>query len=226
MTQPLPTTSSTPAAHTTVVGTLYGHPGSTCTSKVQLVLAEKNAEVTFVHVDLARADHKSAEHLARHPFGVIPVYEDARLRLYESDAISRYLARELPGPRLVPTDALAQALMDQWLSVSQCYYVPEVSRMFFEKFLKKTRGLRTDEAALSAALSSVGRSLDVLDRALSERTWLAGDDYSLADIAFVPSTGMLFFLEQAELVTSRPHVCAWWARVRARPSVRKVLDRG
>ncbi|WP_338869729.1 glutathione S-transferase N-terminal domain-containing protein [Myxococcus stipitatus] len=54
---------------------VHGHPMSTCTRKVLTTLAEKGHEATFVLVDLAKGEQKSPAHLARQPFGVVPVLE-------------------------------------------------------------------------------------------------------------------------------------------------------
>src|SRR4051795_9201851 len=79
---------------------VYGHPISTCTRKVLATLAEKGAAFEFVVVDLFKGEHKAAEHLARQPFGQVPVLEHDDFRMYESRAIIRYLDEVLPGKKL------------------------------------------------------------------------------------------------------------------------------
>jgi glutathione S-transferase len=83
---------------------LHGHPLSSCTRKVLLTAAEKDARIDLVPVDLFTGEHKQPAHLARHPFGVVPVLDDAGFVLYESRAIVRYLDARLAGPPLVPAD--------------------------------------------------------------------------------------------------------------------------
>jgi hypothetical protein len=51
---------------------IYGHPLSSCTRKVKMTLAEKGAAAEFAVIDLFTGEHKSAGHLARQPFGVVP----------------------------------------------------------------------------------------------------------------------------------------------------------
>lgn len=200
---------------------VYGHYGSACTNRVLLALAEKGAAYEFELVDLSKDQQKQAEHLARHPFGVIPFYRDRHVELYESDAICRYLDRALPGQRLVPEDAVGEARMNQWLSVAQCYFTPAMAQLFRHKFLNRMRGEPCSQDAIVEARVQLSRVFDVLERALSVTRHLAGD-FSLADIFYMPSVGMLFFLEEAELVTARPHLADWWQRVSARPSFQAV----
>src|SRR5262245_37977023 len=103
---------------------IYGHPMSTCTRKVLTVLAEKGHEAEFVLVDLLKGEQKQPDHLARQPFGVVPVLDDNGFRIYESRAIIRYLDEKLGGTSLTPTDMVGRALMNQWMSVEQSYLAP------------------------------------------------------------------------------------------------------
>src|SRR5579883_1276415 len=70
---------------------LYGHPISTCTRKVLFTAQEKGHKLELVVVDLAKGEHKSADHLSRQPFGQVPALDDGGFALYESRAIARYL---------------------------------------------------------------------------------------------------------------------------------------
>src|SRR6266568_8481719 len=64
---------------------------------------------------------KSPEHLARHPFGRIPVLEHDGFSLYETQAILRYLDRVLPSPALTPADPRRAARMDQVMNINDWY---------------------------------------------------------------------------------------------------------
>src|SRR5438128_562767 len=99
---------------------LYGHPGSGCTRKVLTILAEKGIEAPLVLIDMSRGEHKGVEHLARHPFGVIPALAIDGFTMYESRAIVRYLEDRFPSPSLTPTDRRSRAMMEQYLSVEYC----------------------------------------------------------------------------------------------------------
>ncbi|WP_437322764.1 glutathione S-transferase family protein [Sorangium sp. So ce381] len=201
---------------------IYGHPMSTCTRKVLTVLAEKGQEAQFVLVDLTKGAHKQPEHLARHPFGVIPVLEDEDFTLYESRAIMRYLDHKLPGASLTPTELRARALMDQWLSVEQSYFATPAVKIAFQRVFLPMQGKPGDESIVDASKGEVSRALDVIEKALAGHEYLAGSSYSLADISWMPYLQCLVVSNVGELITDRPNVAAWWKRISARPAWVKV----
>src|SRR4051812_27691948 len=108
---------------------VYGHPMSTCTRKVLATLAEREAPFELVLVDLMKGHHKAPEHLARQPFGQIPVLEEGDFRLYESRAIIRYLDEVLPGHKLTPSDAKGRAVMEQWISIESSNFTPHAMKI-------------------------------------------------------------------------------------------------
>ncbi|KYF91714.1 glutathione S-transferase [Sorangium cellulosum] len=201
---------------------LYGHPMSTCTRKVLTVLAEKGHEAQVVVVDLMKGEHKQPDHLARHPFGVIPVLEDGDFSLYESRAIIRYLDQKLPGASLTPTELRARALMDQWLSVEQSYFSTPAIKILYQRVIMPMIGQQGDESIVEAAKGEVARTLDVVDKALGNQEYIAGSSYSLADISFMPYLQCLVASKVGELITDRQNVAAWWKRLSARPAWVKV----
>ena len=204
---------------------IYGHPGSICTNRVLFTFAEKSVEPELAHVDLAKGDHQSSAHVARHPFGMIPVLEDGAFSLYESRAIMRYLDDALPGAKLTPADPRARAAMEQWISVEASYVSPPVSKIVEQKFLVPMRGGAIDLEALEAARSGIGRALDVVDAALARHPHLAGEAFTLADVSLAPVVGMLVVAGESTLVASRRNLGAWWERVSSRPSWRNISAR-
>ena len=88
---------------------LYGHPWSINTRKSLMTLGEKGHDAELVVVNLPGGEHKQAAHIARHPFGKVPVLDDDGFVVYEARAINRYLDEKLDGPRLTPRDPRAAA---------------------------------------------------------------------------------------------------------------------
>jgi glutathione S-transferase len=202
---------------------LYGHPGSICTNRVVFALAEKSVEPEFVVVDLAKGEHKVPAHLARHPFGMLPVLEDGDVSLYESRAIIRYLDDKLPGTRLTPRGPASRAAMEQWISVEQSYASPPVGEIVKQKFLVPAQGGEIDVDALDRAKHGISSALDVIGKTLDGCPYLAGQMFSLADLSLAPVIMMLFVTGDGGLVLKRPSVSAWWDRVSARPAWQRVL---
>ncbi len=204
---------------------VFGHPLSSCTRKVLVTLAEKGVEAEFVLVDLFIGEHKATPHLARQPFGVIPVLDDDGFVLFESRAILRYLDRRFPSPPLTPTLPREIARMDQWLSVDQSYVGPHTRTLAIERIVKKRDGRPADPAVERAAEGALGAALAVIDRALAKSKYLAGDTFSLADISLMPYVASLPMVGAEHLRADLPHLAAWWAGVQLRSSWRTAVAR-
>jgi glutathione S-transferase len=204
---------------------VYGHPLSSCTRKVLATLAEKGIEAAFVKVDLFLGEHKAAAHMARQPFGVVPVLDDDGFVLYESRAILRYLEARFPEPALVPRAAREVARMDQWLSVDQSYVAPHTRALAIERIVKKREGLAADAPAERAAEGALGAALAVYDEALrGGPTYLVGETFTLADLSLAPYVASLSLVGAEHLLTGLPHLRSWWGRVRERPSWRAATS--
>lgn len=197
---------------------LYGHPLSTCTRKVLMTAAEKDAPIELVAIDLFAGAHKQPPHLARHPFGVIPVLDDDGFVLYESRAIVRYLDARLPGASLVPAAPRARARMDQWLSVDQSYVAPQLRALVGQRIVRAHQGLAPDLAVTGEAERALGEAFRAIDRALGADRYLAGEAFSLADISLAPYVAGLTSVAAAHLLDDLRHVGRWWDDVRVRPA--------
>ncbi len=204
---------------------LYGNLNSTCTRKVLCTLAEKGKEAQFINVDLAKREQKSPEHLARQPFGVVPVLEDEDFQMYESRAIIRYLDDKFPTPKLTPTDIRGKARMEQFTSIEYSYFAPPAMKIVYQKMMNPMRGLPTDQAVLDQGKEGVTRCATVLEKALEGREFLAGDQFSLADIGYMPYVEYIFACGEGELITSHKNVGAWWKRISERPSWKKAVGK-
>ncbi|AUX47815.1 glutathione S-transferase [Sorangium cellulosum] len=211
---------------------IYGMRESTCTQKVLTVLAEKGHEAELVEVNVLKGEDKTLpEHLARHPFGEIPVLEDDGFLLYESRAIIRYLDQRLPGAPLTPGDLRQRALMEQWISIEQSYFSGPVydvirSGPVYNLVWSSPGAIYfpppPDEALLQKSKRDVARAFEVMDETLSRQPYLAGSMFSLADITHMPYISYLIASGGGELVARGAGVAAWWERVSGRPSWRKV----
>src|SRR5580692_2763251 len=126
---------------------IHSIPGSPFGRAVLLALEEKSARYRLAPV--APGMFKTPEHLARHPFGRIPVLDHGDFRLYETQAILRYLDRLVPDPPLTPTDARTEARMNQVIGVTDSYLMADFSGpIAFQRIVAPRFGLPTDEARL------------------------------------------------------------------------------
>ncbi|RGP72356.1 glutathione s-transferase domain-containing [Fusarium longipes] len=207
--------------------TLYGGRGSTNTNRVRLTLAEGGfTNYELVYLDLAKGEHKSKEHFSRHPWGKVPAITFPNgFTLYESHAICKYLSKKFSFP-LLPSesDHEATALFDQAESVEMQYFSEPACRITYEKFVKhRFFGLPADEEVVANALKAVEEFLDVAEKILSVKEYMAGDEFTLVDIYYVPLVQRLFVCGFGDVFTARPAVRAWWERVSIRPAVQKTM---
>ena len=165
---------------------VHSIPGSPFGRAVLVTLEEKGARYRLAA--LSPAAMRSPEHLALHPFGRLPVLEHGAFRLYETQAIVRYLDRVLPGPALTPAQPEAAARMDQLLNINDWYLFPNVARIVvFERIIAPfLLGKAPDEQAIAAALPAGKLCVDELNRLLGANAYFAGAEFSLADILLAP----------------------------------------
>ena len=195
-------------------------PGSPFARAVLATLEEKGAAYRMAPV--APGTLKSARHLALHPFGRIPVLEHGDFRLYETQAILRYLDRVLPAPPLTPTDPRAAARMDQAIGVNDWYLFPGVANVIvFQRVVgPKLLGLPTDEAAVAEAMPKAKTVFVELARLLGAQPYFAGEALSLADLTLAPQIDFFAGLPEWESLM-RPHrnLQEWHGRMLARQSL-------
>ena len=198
---------------------VHSVPGSPFGRSVLAALEEKGARYRLA--PLTPGASKAPEHLARHPFGRIPVLEHDGFSLYETQAILRYLDRVLPQPALTPADPRHAARMDQVMNINDWYLFQGVCNVIaFQRIVgPRLLGLTTDEAAIEAALPRARTVFAELARLLGEQPYFAGDAVSLADLLVAPQIDFMAPTpEWSELGAINANLAAWLQRMQARPS--------
>jgi glutathione S-transferase len=200
---------------------VYGVPGSPYVRSALLGLHEKQAPYRLAVLPAGARPTHSPEHLQRHPFGRIPVLEQGEFRLYETQAILRYVDAILPGPVLQPKDPRRAARMNQIVGIVDWYLFPYASvgicaeRLMSHRFWNRP----PDEGNIAKALPWVRVCITELERLQGSAEFLAGDALSIADLMVAPH---LLFLrgtpEGEELLRGRA-LDEWLTRMRARSSV-------
>lgn len=163
--------------------------------------------------------------MKRHPWGKVPVLTSADgFTLYESRAICKYLATKYSFP-LLPSnsDIEAVALFDQAQSTEILYFAEPAGKISFEKFAKRFMGLPPDEAVMSVALRAAEMFFDVAERLLQQKDYMAGNNFTLVDIFYIPVIQKLFVCGYGDLIVSRKAVSAWWDGCVGRPAIQKML---
>jgi glutathione S-transferase len=198
---------------------VWGVPGSPYVRAALVGLEEKG--VRWRLAPLGLRDVKSPAHLDRHPFGRMPVLDHGDFRLYEVQAILRYLDRIFPAPPFTPADPKAEARMNQIAGIADWYFMPQVaSALAFQRVVAPRFGLPVDEAKIAAALPAATVCVGEVARLLGEQSYMAGESLSLADVMLAPQVTFLTeFAEGRTLLAPHPHLADWIGRMEARPSM-------
>jgi glutathione S-transferase len=234
---------------------------STCSQKVRLALAEKRLDYAGRVLNLRRFEHLSPEFLALNPDGLVPVLVHDGFVVRESTAINEYLDDAFPEPRLRPRDAIGRARVGMWTRFidevpTQAVKYPSFQRTLgpairnyadaeLEAALARMPNRDTAQRWRSAAREGIPHeqlaeadrqlrlTLERMEAALEKAPWLAGADFTLADVNMTPFVHRMASFPEYDLARW-PNVAGWYARVRARPSFAaarlvaqaKTLDQG
>jgi glutathione S-transferase len=195
---------------------LYYHPLSTFSRRVLIALIEKNIAHELVALDMAARKHKEDAYLKLNPYGRVPTLEEDGFVLYESTAILDYLEATHPSPALVPSDPRGRAVVDMHMKLCDVQMTrPWATIIFPKRFLPKERWNQT---AMADAKAEIEKHLAIVERQLGARKFLVGEQFTLADLCYVP---FLEFLPLAE-IEPPPAVAAWSKRLLERPSALKT----
>ena len=199
---------------------VHSIPGSPFGRSVLATLEEKRAPYRLAAV--APGTMKSPEYLALHPFGRVPVLQHGDFRLYETQAILRYLDRTLPQSPLTPTDVKRAARMDQAMNVNDWYLFHGVGNViiFHRIIAPQLMGAAPDEEAIKAAMPKAHAVFDELARLLGDQPYFAGEGLSLADLMLAPAVEFFTMIpEWRVLGAQHANLVAWMTRMQARPSM-------
>lgn len=201
---------------------LIGNIQSACTRTVLMVCAEKNYPIELESIDLSVGENRTDSHLAKHPFGRIPVLESEEFVLYESNAICSYLDDVLPGISLTPKSEMQRAIMQKWLSINNCYFTPNAYTVVLQKIFMPMYEQEPDHAAIEDAIEKLKPVFIAMESDLAKNEFLAGNDVSLADIVLIQYTDFLLKAGCEKVVFEHENVRRWWHAMSQRASYGNV----
>lgn len=158
---------------------------------------------------------KAPEHLARHPFGQIPTYEDGDLVLFESGAIVLHIAQRHAG--LLPEDPDARARAITWLFAALNTVEPPIVERGMAMILERDKPWFAARQPLLE--ERVRTRLDQLSARLGDADWLDGA-FSVGDLMMVT---VLRRLGGLEALDAYPNLAAYIARAEARPAYQRAF---
>ncbi|KAG8764095.1 hypothetical protein FRC11_005505 [Ceratobasidium sp. 423] len=206
-----------------VTVTIHGVAMSTCTKRVITTCNELGIKYNIVNVDFFAKEHKTPEYIAtKQPFGAVPVLVDEDgTQLFESRAICRYLvAKYGKDSGLVPnqSDLKAYGLFEQAASIEYSSFEPYAGPLTRERvFVKMMTGQDGDEVLAQKYIDSLNAKMDGYERILSKQKYLAGDNFTLADLFHLPY-GIYVNQIDPSIMGSKPSVKRWWDEISSRAS--------
>jgi glutathione S-transferase len=175
--------------------------------KVRLLCSMLGLEYQRVAISLKDGEAESEAFLRLNPRAQVPVLDDDGIVIWDSIAILGYLARKADSP-LFPTEAEPLARVMQWLAVSENEILYGLARarainLFGRPFHRNTTRVMAIDG------------LKLLDNRLRDRPWLAGEAFTIADIACYPYVALA---HEGDIDVSRyPAIQAWIRRIRELP---------
>jgi glutathione S-transferase len=220
---------------------LYHHPASTCSQRVRLALHHKRLPFTAHSIDLSAGEHLTDSYLALNPNGVVPTLVAQGVAVWDSSAILEYLEDVHPDMPLRPHAAFLCARMRSWCRYidevpTAAVRVPSFNQHFaknWTNFTSEERQRHADrlpvrkhfflkmgsegfsDEELNASLEQLGKCLLRMEAALTQTAWLAGDNYSLADVSLTPTIVRLDDLGRQHMWDNMPAVIDWYERIRS-----------
>jgi glutathione S-transferase len=168
---------------------LHYHPLSTFSRRVLIAFAEKQIPHELAVVDMAARRHRE-----------------------QPTAILNYLEATRPTPPLVPADACGRALVDMHMKLCDLQFTRHAGTIIFPKrFLTKEKW---NNVAIAEAKAAIEKHLAILDQHLAAKTYVVAEQFSLADVCYVPFLEFLPLME----ITPPTAVAAWSERLLTRPS--------
>src|SRR5579871_2741768 len=199
---------------------IIGFAPSTYTRAARMACEEKG-----VPYELRPFAPHSPEVLAIHPFGKIPVMRHGDFELCESKAIASYIDRNFDGPALFPTEPRELALAEQWISLVNTVIDPVLIRQYlFAYVFPKTEDGKPDRAAIDKVMPAVREHIALLDKAVAATGYLAGKQYSFADMNLMP---ILYYVRQSpeggEAIAKANHLAGYYERHATRPAFKNTI---
>ncbi len=227
---------------------LYRFSMSNCSQKARLCLEEKGLQWTSHPVDLLNSRHLTPEFVAINPKGLVPVLVHDGVVVTESSDIIDYLDQHFPSPPLRPADPAERELMYRWLKLWDETQI-SLKTLSHNTILKgRTAEMRNqmgkleslvknDELAdfmreftseqglsrerLARSTQWIVQMLTEMDQRLAQHQWLAGDAFSLADLAWSID------IHRFELIKFPMEryaaMLAWYRRIEARPGFQRMV---
>lgn len=200
--------------------TLWGHPRSINVQKVLWALTELGLPYERIDAGGQFGRNKEPDYLALNPTGLIPTLVDQGQALWESNAVLRYLYSTYGKAPQQPESALERGRADQFTEWYNSTLWANVRPLVVQ--LIRTPEDKRDKAVIEAAQKASVAAVTLLDRELSSRQYIAGNEFTWGDIPIASALQRWY-----NLPLKRPEhkaLDAYYARVKERPAFKQWID--
>jgi glutathione S-transferase len=220
--------------------------------KALVCLKEKKLEFASHYVNLLRFEQHAPEYLAVNPDGIVPTLVHDGVRITESSVINEYLDEVFPDPPLKPASAIERARMRIWTKYVDDYFGPAASRIGWHFLLHPIASRLSAEEReqrlariplrdrrekwatvasrsftpeqLAEARDQIAEGVRRMEALLEKSPWMAGQSYSLADIAtYCVAPGLPRLAPELMNETLTPRCVQWLRAMNERPAVQAAL---
>jgi len=198
---------------------LYYHPLSSYCHKVLIACSERAIEFTPEIVSLTDDEGRDA-YRKIYPLGKIPLLiTDDGHRVPESSIIVEYLDTHFDNPpKLIPDDADRSRQVRFKDRMYDLYLNESVATLLFEAVKPETD---RDQALIERCHHRISVMYAFMEQSFESQTWSSGEAFTLSDCA---AAGPLYYASRVAPFTAHANVAAYWRRLEARASVRRVLE--
>lgn len=198
---------------------IWGRANSVNVQKVLWCSSELNVAYERIDAGMQFGRNTDADYLARNPNGRVPTLVEGDFVLWESNSIMRYLAlAHGAGTALYPADARTRAGMERWLDWTLTTLQPAERPLFWG--LVRTPVAERDMTALQKAADANGLLWQIIDQQLKGRSFIEGEQFSLADIALGCYARRWFGVEGVTRL-ELPNLKRWYDGIASRPGFQR-----
>lgn len=205
---------------------LYHYPLCPFSRKIRLILAEKKLDFSL---EIESFWEKKADFIKLNPAGQVPILVDLNGSVIpDSMAIAEYLEDAYPDPVLIGEDLTGRAEVRRLIGWFDGKFASEVSLTLvmeknIKRYLKNEPNSGPNSVAIRNAKSLINYHLEYISWLVDRRNWLAGDNFSLADITAAAHLSVVDYLGDVPW-DRHPVAKEWFARIKSRPTFRSFLQ--
>jgi glutathione S-transferase len=195
---------------------LLGRNTSGNVQKVIFLLEELGAPYTREDYGRQFNNTQDAAYLKLNPNGKVPTLVDGDTVIWESNTILRYLCSKLKKDTLYPTDLVARTEVERWMD----WLLAALNYHYVAVFKDSKKAANERAASFEGDAKELGAQLSILDGAMAGKAWIAGKDFTIADIALGPIVHRC--LDFPIALPALTNLKAWRAKLAERPAFKKA----